>query len=63
MRAELHIAYGHSLALQPLCDRRSYTHNVKPGLDRAFLKGLVLCFPVAAALWVGIIYSASRLAR
>lgn len=55
--------YDSSLALPPLSDRRGYAHNEKPGLDRAFLKGLVLCFPVASAIWVGIIYSASRLAR
>jgi len=57
------MTYDNGLALQPLGDRRSYAHNVKPGLDRAFLKGLVLCFPVASAIWAGIIYGASRLAR
>jgi len=57
------MTYDNGLALQPLSDRRSYAHSVKPGLDRAFLKGLVLCFPVASAIWVGIIYGASRLAR
>jgi len=57
------MTYDNGLALQPLRDRRSYVHNVKPGLDRAFLKGLVLCFPVASAIWAGIIYGASRLAR
>ncbi len=63
MGADLHITYDNSLPVQPLCDRRSHGHNVKPGLDRAFLKGLVLCFPVASAIWAGIIYGASRLAR
>jgi len=51
------------LALQTHVDRRRYASDVKPGLDRAFLKGLLLCFPVASAIWAGIIYSASRLAR
>jgi len=52
-----------SLKLQTMVDRRRGAYNPKPGLDRAFLKGLLLCFPVASAIWVGIIYSASRLAR
>jgi len=59
MGADLHILHGHSSTIHPRCD----VLNVKPGLDRAFLKGLVLCFPVAFAIWAGIIYGASRLAR
>jgi len=37
--------------------------NVKPGLSPRILKALIVSFPIASAMWAGIIYSASRLAR
>jgi hypothetical protein len=35
----------------------------KPGLSRNALVSLLMCFPVACAMWAAIIYSAVRLAR
>jgi hypothetical protein len=64
MGADVHVTNdNNSWVLEPLCEPQSDTQDLKPGLGRAFLKGLVLCFPVASAIWAGIIYSASRLAR
>jgi hypothetical protein len=57
------MTYDSGLVFQPLCDRASYTYDENPELNWAFLKGLILCVPVASAIWAGIIYSVSRLAR
>jgi len=63
MGMEFHRTYADGFSLRSFADQRSYVLRTKPGLSRNFLRGLVLCFPLASALWVGIIYSASRLAR
>jgi hypothetical protein len=60
---ELYIACDDAFAFPAARDPQSYLYDEKPGLNRAFLRGLILCLPVASAIWAGIIYSASRLAR
>jgi len=61
MGLEIYVVSDDRLAPASVCG--SLSDDEEPGSNRTFLKGLLLCLPVASVIWAGIIYGASRLAR